>query len=293
VPRLFPLLAALLSIQASILPNHAALAQDGTATDPEPGVAEELSEPNLFSRWTFRFEPAMWYVSPGGRFRMPGEPAGAPRLWVADLNLDSPRVSPFGELHLRATEVWRFTVSGFALELEDRGSTAEFNYFLGPHAVAVGDRVNSSLNFASGDFLAGWRLPLELGEDLADFEGRVELLGGARFIHFDLDVQGPGFSLSEDLFFVEPVVGIRLNMEITRRFSIDLQNTFGYFHDGGDKSSLTWDINAGFMYFPLETFGVQIGYRQLFYRLRDGPKGDRFEWNGANAGIYGGVTLRF
>jgi hypothetical protein len=90
-----------------------------------------------------------------------------------------------------------------------------------------------------------------------------------------------------------PIIGGKLTMDITRRFTIDLQTTFGYFTDGGDKASFTWDIFPGFTYYPLENVGLQIGYRQLLYRLESGTKDQPFEWAGAMAGIYGGLSIRF
>jgi hypothetical protein len=274
----------------------AAMAQPTGAEDPpklsELFQAQEDPRP-LYDNWTLRFEPAVWFVAPAGEFNLPGEPAGTRTTFFRELNLDSPRPSLMGEFHLRTSDIWRFSFSGFSLEEQHRGAIAERDGFIGPHPYSRGDRLEGSVTLASGEFLAGWRLPLELGKRLADFEGRIELLGGARFLHLDLDVEAPSGSLTVEEFFVEPVVGIKLNMEVTRQFTIDVQSTFGHFSSGGDKRIYSWDIITGFMWYPLENVGVQLGYRQLLYDLLSGPRGERFEYRGAAAGVYGGITVRF
>jgi hypothetical protein len=263
----------------------AAAAQSQSAALPAP-------ERRLYDTWELRFEPSVWYVSPGGRFNLPGEPAGTAETWLSDLNLDSPRASPYGELHLKASEDWRFILSAFALEEDSRGAIAAQPGFVGPHAYATGDPLESSFSLASAEAVAAWRLPFELGRRYADFEGRVELIGGFRAISMDLDLAAPAGSVSHDSVYIEPVFGMRANFEIMQRFTCDLQNTFGYFSDG-EKRSATWDITVGFMYFPLENVGVQVGYRQILLDTEEGEGEDRFQYHGAAAGIFAGATIRF
>jgi hypothetical protein len=242
--------------------------------------------------WMLRFEPSVWYVAPSGRFKLPGMPEGADEIWAADLNLDSPRASPFLELHVRAEE-WMFSLSGFAFSAGDRESTAEFSGFLGSHPFSEGDRLSSSLDFVSGQVQAAYRLPWRLGRPGEDFAGLVDVIGGIQFIDIDLNASAPSGSVSVDELWAMPMVGGKLTMDITRRFTIDVQTTFGYFTDGGNKSSFTWDIFPGFTYYPLENIGLQIGYRQFLYRLESGSSDSPFEWKGAMAGIYGGLSIRF
>jgi hypothetical protein len=267
-----------------------------TALNPQPediAPPGDTDDPHLYENWVLRFEPAVWYVAPGGRFHLPGEPAGTEETWVSDVNLDSPRASPFGELHLRTSEKWRFTFSAFSLEQENRGTIANDFGTFGPHAYSPGDPLEASLNLVSGEITAAWRLPFELGKKSQDFEGRAELIGGARFIDFGLELSAPSGTVSEDLFYLEPIVGFKVNLEVTQQFTIDLQNTFGYWSDGADKRSMTWDILVGFMYFPLENVGIQIGYRQLLLDLEEGKGEEFFEYHGAAAGVYGGLSIRF
>jgi hypothetical protein len=281
--RSAPLAAALLLIAAPALAQHTHDRPDGI----------EAADSSLYKDWTLRFEPSVWYAAPAGELHLSGEPLGTPDTGIENLNLDSPRLSPFGEFHLRASDRWRFTLCAFAFQAEDRGATMESPGFLGPIAVSAGDRVESSLTFASGEAAAAWRIPYELGRQFEDFEARIELIGGTRFTHFDLDVSAPAGGISEEHFFLEPIVGAKLSMDITERFSVDLQSTFGFW-GAGDKSSFSWDILVGFMYFPIDNVGVQIGFRQYFVDLQNEGDGDTdFEYTGALAGLYGGISIRY
>jgi hypothetical protein len=271
----------------------AALSAPALAQEPHKHAKGfEAPDSVLYKDWTIRFEPSAWYAAPSGDLRFPGEPAGTPETLVADLNLDSPRLSPFGEFHIRASDRWRFTLSAFAFQAEDRGAIVERDGFLGTVPLAAGDPVESSLTFASGEAAAAWRIPYEIGRQFQDFEGRIELIGGTRFTHFDLDVAAPAGGLNQEHFFLEPIAGAKLNMDITERFSVDLQTTFGFW-GAGEKSSFSWDIVVGFMYFPIENVGVQVGFRQYFVSLQDGDEEDKFQYTGALAGLYGGISIRY
>jgi hypothetical protein len=280
--------AAALAILLLALPSFAQPRAD------ESPAARSRAEAKLgpHETWTLRAEPSIWYVAPGGHFKLPGLPSGGEELFMSDVNLDSPRVSPFVELHLRA-EDWLLSFSGFAFSADSRASTADFSGFVGEHPFSPGDRLESSLDFVSAQFQAGYRIPWRLGRKGEDFQGLVDVLGGVQFIDVDLDVAAPSGAVSVNEFWAMPILGGKLSMDITRRFTIDVQMTFGYFNDGGGRSSFTWDICPGFMYYPFENVGVQVGYRQLLFDLRSGDEGERFFWHGAMAGIYGGLAVRF
>ena len=82
-------------------------------------------------------------------------------------------------------------------------------------------------------------------------------------------------------------------MNIVECFTIDVQFDIGYFTDGGDKSTLGYDIMAGFMWRPTQNIGVQIGYRDLAYSLQSGSGSNQFEWEGSIQGLYAGAAIRF
>lgn len=265
------------------------------AQDQEP---ESLALPETASAWTFQFEPAAWYVAPGGKIRLPGTSASGngEKLDLSALNVDSPRLAPYGELHVRHGD-WRLAFSAFRVTTEDRGAIMSSGGQLGSLAFAAGDRIESSLDLTSADVLAAYRFfnPRKGGRDEGGFTyvPMLEAHAGFRVYDVDFDARGPGGSTSADAFFVEPFVGARFSMDLAEQFTIDVQTSLGAFNDGGDRSTVSWNALVGFQWHPAENLGIQVGYRQLAFSLIDGASPARFDWRGAAAGLYLGAVLRF
>jgi len=246
-------------------------------------------------RWTLQFEPAVWYVSPGGHVKFPGAPSGTEATFLDQLNLDSPRASPAGELHLYS-EDWTLTLRGFAVSLENRGTVATSAFEIGDLSVAAGDRVFASLDLKSLDATASTdiALPASLaGEPGGGFAARMELIGGLRAMDLGMDVSGPAGGVSYGGLYLHPVIGVKLTMDLTPRFTIDLQLDGGGLVGVGGRESFSYDILAGFMWRPTEHVAAQIGYRALGYQFEEGSGSDRFLYRGALQGLYGGMVLRF
>lgn len=271
-----------------------AAAQNGA--EPAADAAEEpplvVASPD--DAWTIRFEPSIWFVAPAGDLTVPG--AGSSSVDVGDLNLDSPRLTPAGELTFN-TDRWRLSVSGFDFSTEDRGSTANRNFRVGDVDVLDGDSVESDLRFLSWDVKVRYEIAEIPGRPLADgrwpYVMSLEAVGGVRFYDVGFDLSAPGGTASSDEFFAEPVAGLRVVLDVLERLTIDVESTIGAWTDGGDRESFSFDIAAGFMYRPIENVGVQIGYRQQMFSLSSGEGSDEFEFDGALAGVYAGVVVRF
>lgn len=271
-----------------VLLAAAAAAQDA----PAPRVPPEALAPA--QRWTLQFEPSVWYSSPGGQLALPGAPAGTETVYLDVLNLDSPRASPAGELHLYS-EDWTLSLSGFRTELENRGFVASSAFDIGGVSLLPGERAFASMTFTSVDALVSRRVALPpslAGEPGGGFAARLDLKGGARLMDVGFDLSAPGGGQSYHGFYLQPVIGAKLTMDLTPRFTIDLQLDAGAF-PGGGRESWSYDIIAGFMYRPTDNLAVQIGYRDLAYELREGSSDDRFLYRGALQGLYAGAVLRF
>lgn len=242
-------------------------------------------------KWIVGFEPLVWYGGPGGELKLPG---GGQTVDLSDLNLDSPRLSPAGELHLWSGD-WRFGLGGSYLEEHDRGSIAPDAGQLGSVAYASGDELQASLTFWEAEATVGKliRLPETLTGDGKNFDSNLEILGGFRIYSVDFDFAAPSGSESSSEYFGHPLIGIKYTMNLIQHFTIDVQLDIGYFTDGGDRSSLGYDIMAGFMWRPTEHIGVQIGYRDLAYTLQSGSGSQKFEWEGSIQGLYAGAVVRF
>jgi hypothetical protein len=266
----------------------------------DPGLAAD----KLFSKalndhdWKVRFEPAIWLVSPSGTVRMPG--ASTESVRVEHLNLDTPEVRPSGEVHL-AADRWRLSFFGSQYAQETRFA-AEQGFSLGDVTIDPGDIVDAEFDFTVVEVAAGYRIwEADLDRDSAnqamtvDTDIRLYAIGGLRAYDVDLDVReigGEGGRSATDQFFVEPILGLRGEIDIARDVTIDLQMTGGGYLDS-DRSVASLDIVTGFQWRPHPNVGVQVGWRQVAYWLDDGDGPDEFEYNGRMAGIQAGLVIRF
>jgi hypothetical protein len=250
------------------------------------------------SDWTIQFEPSVWYVAPGGKLRLPGSAGagGGDKLEIRGLNQDSPRLSPYGELHARNGD-WRLAVSGFRYEGDDRGTVMGSGGQIGSLAFAPGEQLRTSLTFTSVEMLGAYRFfhrqKGEREEGGFTYVPMLEAQGGVRVYDIGVDVRGPGGSTSSDQFFAEPFVGARFSMDLAEHFAIDVETSLGGFNDGSHRQVVSWNALVGFQWYPVENLGVQVGYRQLAFSLIDGSGAERFDWRGAMAGLYFGASLRY
>lgn len=279
---------------ASVLVVGSAAAQEEA---PDLG---SLGEPE----WTIRIEPMVYFASPSGDLRLPSNGARGGQLALADLNLDSPRLSPAGRF-MASRGKWRFAVSGLGFAASDRGAFAVAPGQIGGAPFAAGDRLVSDLSYQSFDLNASYRLLHhrrgggEAGG--TDLVVGVDVLAGLRAHHADFDVRvspavapGPGVPTvaGADEVFAEPFVGGRLEVDFSRTFGIDVESSFGGFSTG-DRGSFSFTIDAGFVYRPIPALGVRVGYHMLVFDLSDGDGAGEFEWKGSVAGLYWGAQLSF
>ena len=282
------------------------------AAGTEPGSAKGYLGP---PSWTVQVEPWVWWVSPSGKVRLPatsgsggsgggGFPDSGDKVRVEDLNLDTPRLSPAGRLHANA-ENFRFTFTGGIDQVSRDRTIADSAFRLGSVAVAPGDALNVDFHLAAFETTLGYQV---WGRDFADRSSepasavqtdlRLYAFGGARFTDFSLDVKrlsgAPG-AAGADEFYVEPIVGLRLEAELGGAFSIGVEVSGGYYADS-DRSIWSIDVAAAFTWRPCPNVGIQIGWRQLAESLTDGDDGaetERFEYDGRLAGVFAGVMIRF
>lgn len=261
-----------------------------------PAAAAPADSPLAETRktWTVQFEPSAWYVAPSGKIRLPSSTVKGSQVKLDELNMDSPRVSPAGELHLRTSDTWRFSAGAAYFSADNRNATMEFSDRLGDIVFVPGDTLQSKLDFFTAEITAAYAIVPEhaVGGDQDVLFG-VDIVGGVRMYDVDWSTQQLGGAKdSYSQFFAEPILGIKLDATLCEKFTIDLQTNFGYL-PAGDTETYSWDITVGFVYRPVEWLGVQIGYRNLFFNLQDGDGAGEFDWRGGMAGLYGGVELRF
>lgn len=276
------------------------------ASEQQPVIPPSRVDP----AWTVQVEPSMWYVSPSGKIKLPISSGSGPGSFttggdevdVSRLNLDSPRFEPAGELHI-SSERWRFSFSGSTYGLDRNGTVADSSFRLGSVPVAAGDRLDVSYDFTTVELTGGYRFwgrdfkaASEHPEEAMDLVGRFYGIAGARVYDFSFDMKNLSRSgapsADTDQFFIEPIIGLRGELDIAEDFTIDVQVSGGGFADS-DRSSYSIDVIAGFQWRPTSHVGVQIGYRQLAFGLADGDGAEEFTYDGRLAGLYLGLLLRF
>ena len=270
--------------------------EDGQAQTSESGGGlgffsgdYELAEP---VEHQFEFEPFIWYVSPGGEVGFGGD---TPLVHTSDLSLDNPWVSGGAELHANRGK-WRLSLMGsHAQQNGDTVANSAMNF--NTLAVAAGDTIHAEFDMTVASVRVGyelWSFSAEPNsEGVPRLSSSLGLVGGLRAYDYSLKSEinggGPGASVSGDMFHVEPMVGAKWDINFDEQFAIDFATNFGYLPKLGDQSSSSLDITVGFRYTPTPNVGAQIGYRLLVFDLED----DDIEAEGALAGLYGGITIRF
>jgi len=249
----------------------------------------ELTERTEFD---VEFEPFVWFVSPGGDVGFGG---GSPLIHTSDLSLDNPRVLGGAELHLMRDK-WRLSLLG-AHAQQDGDMTAASSLTLGTLSVAPGDTLHAEFAMTVASIRVGyevWSFATDPDENgTPEVSSRVELVGGLRAFDYSLETEinggGPGARVKGDLFHVEPIVGAKWEINFDDLYTIDFATNFGYLPKLGDQSSSSLDLTVGFKYRPTPNVGAQIGYRLLVFDLET----DDVEAEGALAGLYGGISIRF
>ncbi|MBK7406386.1 MAG: hypothetical protein IPJ41_17740 [Phycisphaerales bacterium] len=285
--RSMPLASLVLLVAAA-----GAAAQD----NPESPIAP-ASDP-----WTLKFEPAAWYLAVNGNIRLPGATgAGNGETYTAgDLNLDSPRLSPFGELQIRRGD-WRISIEGLGFSTDDRGAVMGGGGQIGGATFATGDTLRSSMDLVTFSVDGAYAFHRFEGGELAGGGSKVRstllALGGVRALDVSIDTQvlssgSVSGTAGGDAMQAHPYGGLRWELDLWEKFTVDLVGAVGGL-DMGDNESWSADIWVGFQWNPTPYLGAQVGYRQLLMGVERGAAPGEFAWQGGIAGVYAGVTLRF
>ena len=247
-------------------------ASPDSAQEPSAGDAPLFNETQP-RPWTIQFEPSVWYAALGGDLRL----RNGRRINMDDRAADDPQASPAGELHIRADDL-TFTLSGFGFRVDDRA---------GPPG-----ELESEIRLASFDATLGfkvwdWRPRIE-NDTPSNVLLCLNVYAGARFFHMDVRETIDAVRTDADGAWVHPLVGAKLEMELTRRFSADLALDAGAI-PFGSRESYSVSVMVGFQWRPHDNVGVQIGFRQMFFNLEDND----IDFDGSLGGLIGSVVVRF
>lgn len=248
--------------------------------------------------WTLEFHPGIWYAGLSGDVKLPRSASGPSSVvdLVDDLDLDEPRVSPFGELNL-AKGKWTIALRGFNYG-NDGTATLSSSGSLGDVDFVPGSTLRSSFDTTVIEIEGGYRL---YGRQISPMTGGgyrlktdIRALVGARLFAVDYSVTNTSPTIggfltdSADDFAAHPLIGGKLNLDFYEDFSVTFQITAGALSD-----SYGFDIVVGGQWRPVKNVGVQIGYRALFFGMTSGSDNQEFEFEGSLQGLFAGVTFNF
>ncbi|XVJ60887.1 MAG: hypothetical protein HEQ23_16450 [Tepidisphaera sp.] len=259
-------------------------------TNPPPLVSESAK----ISLYQFQAQPRLWYVGLSGDLTLPGSPANNPVATLDELNLDSPQASLSGSATVRFDR-WTVNFSA-ATASSDRSTVAQRAGQIGSFTFNPGDPIRSSFDLTTAELSGGYSVGTWARTQRADgswgFVADLALIGGLRVYDVEAGVGATAPTGSRvDEFFIEPIAGARLELNLAKDFSIDVQSTFGYLP--ADRESFSWDIEVAFAWRIIDNLGFEVGYRNMFIHLETGDDTSRFEWEGGAAGVFAGLQLRF
>ena len=258
---------------------------------PEEAAADAVTKIRDLD-WKISIKPRAWYVSPAGKLQMPGS-TNNPRL--DDINADSPRLAPYGEVDMKF-DAWRIALGGFTYSMKPLFNPTGSGQ-LGTIAYNNGDQIRTKLDFTSGQILGGYRIGrwlLNPGKDgRLEFVPELTGLAGLRIHQADFTITKIGGASEEsNRTYAEALVGARLDMDLSQRWSINVHTLFGD-QPFGNTTAFSWDIAVELEWRPTPNIGLQAGYRNLFLDLKHGSGAQKFEWDGGFAGLFFGLNLRF
>lgn len=316
MPRPTRAAALALAPLAAALAATPALAQVGFLGDERDAPFEDDGltpfQRGYTPDWRVRFDLAAFFVAGGLDVTLPGGgsagfTAPSTEFDFDELNIDEPTLAPFGELHV-ARDKFRLTFSGFGLET-DGAASATTSGRIGDAPFFTGETIDTELEFQSFQLTGSYRVlgysdaPQRRREGFA-VRGGLDLIGGVRFhrVSFESSVAptsaaraglGPlDTDTSVDEVFGEIIGGARLDLLFGEFFGIDVEATGGGFGIG-DRTTGSFDINAGFSFYPNPNVAAQIGFRLLALSLEDGEDDETFDLNGSFSGLYWGVNVAF
>jgi hypothetical protein len=221
-----------------------------------------------------------------------------------DLNMDSPRSSPYGELKVQRGKL-RIALGGSAFDASST-ATAPRTIALGSVPVFAGETTSLDFSTWSAEARGMYEVYSYIDGSTEDgrdtLRARVLVGGGLRVSSIDLDfsvaassamrVGGENTAVSYDGTYAEPILAAALELDLYERFMFSVNATGGAWGTG-DQSSASFTVEPALIWHPHHNIGLEIGYKMHIYRLQDGDEPSQFEWSGSIAGLYGGVSIRF
>jgi len=236
------------------------------------------------SKWEFEFIPYFWMAGISGDVGVKGVTEHVSQSF-SDI-LHDLKFGAQGHLEAR-NDRWGLFFDVTYLNLSTDGSV---NLPIGPVKADVG--IQEWLLELGGSYqLARWPLGKEEGMALA-----LDVLGGGRYwnLSTDIDITGPvlghEFGGSESKQWIDPFVGLRARLNLTKDLSLALRGDVGGFDIG---SKISWNGIIVLGYSVSRVVSLWLGYRALYVDYESGSGRNKFEFDVTMHGPEIGVGFRF
>ena len=317
-----PILCPILSFAAVGLACSITLASDHPAATATTSPAESTDSADIGTtvpkwidaspNWTVVATPGIAWMGASGDAKLKGTSGTGTKtdsLLFKDNGLEDTELSPYARLTWRPKGStggrWSVGISGFGSSSSSDAVAIEAQR-IGDVNTSIGDNVHAKYSFWNVDIEGGYRFfqrsTAGSGRDQTRLSFTADALFGIRMMDTEVKFENrftpttlpPPGTIREakgDGFFIQPMVGLRIEAEFVEQFGVEVKTTVGAMP--GDHRSITWDIEPMFTWRPNPNFGAFIGYRIFTFDVRDGKGIERYEWSGAMAGLNVGAYLRF
>jgi hypothetical protein len=236
-------------------------------------------------KWEFFVAPYFWMAGIEGDLTVKGTSShvNVPfRDILQDLDFG-------GEVHVEAWKSrWGIFLDATYLKLsvDDTGTSQT----LGPVDVDV-DVGEWLVEFGGLYRLGRWSLGKNDGRALS-----LEALGGGRYwdVSVDVDATAPLAGLGRDVSrsknWIDPFIGARLGVDLTRKLSLVLRGDIGGF---GVGSQFTWNASAIFGYHFSPMISAYLGYKALGVDYETGSYHRKFKFDVIMYGPIVGLGIKF
>lgn len=263
------------SVYADIAATGPTLRLVAFEEEPERGTATETAAPvkrvekSPVDGWRFEIAPFLWAAEMDGKVGI-GPVSAETEVSFSDI-FDA---MEFGAM-AHAEIGWRrfgLLVDGMYIRLGDDSRVA-------------GIKIDTTLEQSILQFTPSYRFgPYDLSpRDGEESESMwklwllPEVFAGGRYVRIEGNLDPSGIpSRSDSKDWLDPIVGARIGLGLTRRLSFSARGDIGGF---GAASELTWSANALLKFQVSEHFGLLAGYHVLDWDFHDGTGNKTFDYN--------------
>lgn len=195
----------------------------------------------------------------------------APMAWFSGIEGDITSRGNTAEVDVGFSDLWGVTEYGFFAYLE--GQRNRFGFFAEPNYIKLKgdeDSPQAEVDFEQDLWLVEGGVFFTLLDTESDRPFTLDLTVGARYFDVQTELrlknQGSGneFGMSSSTTLVDPTVGLRARMYITRDLSLTFRGDVGGLGiSEGNTSDFSWQALGLLGYDFTECFGLYGGYRGL------------------------------